>query len=373
MKFTVRRQDLQQELALIQGVVEARATIPILSHLLVRAGKDGLELLATDLEIGLRTGCVADVSSPGAATIPAKKLHDVVRALSSDVVSVESESNNWLRIEGGSFKSRIVGLGAEDFPPPPSAAPEAKTVRVPLTTFQQMVGRVLFAVTTENTRFSINGALMTLSAEELTLVATDGHRLAHATRRVEIPELTEPISALVPRKALAEIGRFKPGDENEEMAITASGNHVFFEAGERALFSRTLEGTFPNYEKVIPEGNEQVARVPRTALADVLSRVAILTSDTSRMVSFAFGANGLTVATNNPNMGDATEELPVEWTGDGVTIGLNFEYVMNFLQAVDCEQVAVFLKDSTTQALFEPVGEEDRGTYRYVVMPMRLG
>ena len=153
------------ELALIQGVVEPKATIPILSHLLLRAETDGLRLLATDLEIGLRTSCAADVSAPGSATIPAKKLHDVVRALNCDTVSFETESNHWLRVEGGSFKGRVAGLAADDFPPQPEFPESEAPIQLPLVAYQRMLSRVLFAVTTENTRFSINGAVSTLLRE----------------------------------------------------------------------------------------------------------------------------------------------------------------------------------------------------------------
>jgi DNA polymerase-3 subunit beta len=371
MKFTVARQDLQQELGLIQGVVEPKATIPILSHVLVRAGGRGLELMATDLEIGLSTRCAAAIDVEGAVAVPAKKLHEVVRALGSDHVSFAGEPNHWLRVEGGSFKGRVVGLAAEDFPPQPLREPKAPVVRVPLATFQEMVGRVLFAVTTENSRFAINGALLEVHPDRLVLVATDGHRLAHVVRSIELPELQSPLTAIVPRKALAELARIRPSDENEEVALSVDGNHVFCEAGPRTLFSRVLEGTFPNYERVIPADNKAIGRVDRQALVDVLSRVALLTSETSRMVSFSFGARGLTISTSNPAMGDASEVLPLEWVGNDVEIGLNYEYVLQFLQQVGRDQVEVRLKDTGSQALFLPAGEGS-GSYQYVVMPMRL-
>ena len=373
MKFTVRKSDLHEELGLSQGVVEAKATIPILSHLLLRADKDGLELLATDLEIGLRARCSADVTAPGAATMPAKKLHDVVRALDCDVISFEAESNDWVKVEGGSFKSRVVGLPDSDFPSQPEFPEEGPTVRLPLTTFQSMLARVIFAVTTENTRFSINGALLKVGDGALTLVATDGHRLAHVTRSLELPDLAEPISVLVPRKALAELMRLKPADENDELELASAGNHVFFRGQGRLLYSRILEGTFPNYEKVLPKENDVTARVSREALNRVISRVAILTNDTAKMVTLHLNEGSLSISTQNPNMGEAREELPVEQQGGEVKIGLNYEYLLNFLGVVGTEQVELKLKDSSTQALLGPAGEGADGlTYDYVVMPMRL-
>jgi len=373
MKFTVRKSDIQAELGLSQGVVEAKATIPILSHLLLRADKEGLELLATDLELGLRARCSADVTSPGAATIPAKKLYDMVRALDCDVISFESESNDWVKLEGGSFKSRVVGLPDADFPSQPEFPEDAPDVRLPLTTFQEMLGRVIFAVTTENTRFSINGALLKVGDGALTLVATDGHRLSYVTRSLDLPELSEPISVLVPRKALAEIMRLKPVDENDELELASAGNHVFFRGQGRLLYSRTLEGSFPNFEKVLPQDNDVSAIVDRDALNRVISRVAILSNDTAKMVSVHLVDGKLSISTQNPNMGEAREELDVEQIGGEVKIGLNYEYLLQFLQVVGCEKVELKLKDSSTQALLSPTGE-DAGdiTYKYVVMPMRL-
>jgi len=373
MKFTVRKSDLQDELGLSQGVVEAKATIPILSHLLLRADKDGLELLATDLEIGLRARCVADVTAPGAATIPAKKLHDVVRALDCDVISFEGENNDWVRIEGGSFKSRVVGLPDADFPSQPEFPESAPGIRLPLTTFQSMLARVIFAVTTENTRFSINGALLKVGDGALTFVATDGHRLAHVTRPVDLPELPEPVSVLVPRKALAELMRLKPKDENDELELASAGNHVFFRGQGRLFYSRTLEGSFPNYEKVLPKDNDVVARVSREALNRVISRVAILTNDTAKMVTLHLADGALSISTQNPSMGEAREELAAEHQGGEVKIGLNYEYLLQFLGVLGSEEVELRLKDSSTQALLGPAGEGSGDlTYQYVVMPMRL-
>jgi DNA polymerase-3 subunit beta len=371
MKFTVQKQHLQEELSLCQGVVEAKTTIPILSHILLQADKDGLQLLATDLEIGLRTRCAGDVTVAGAATIPAKKLHDVVRALDCDVISFETDGNDWVKVEGGSFKGRVVGLPDSDYPTQPEFPEGAATVRLPLTTLQQMLARVIFAVTTENTRFSINGALLKMTPNSLTLVATDGHRLAHVERSIELPELKEELEVLVPRKALAELARIKAVDENDEIEVATEGTHVFFRSQGRLLYSRTLEGSFPNYQKVIPAENTTVATVDREALTRVISRVALLTNDTAKMVSIHLNEGSLTISSNNPNMGDAVETLNVDHQGDEVRIGLNYEYMLQFLQVVGTERLRLKLKDSNTQALLEPAGEQD-ASYRYVIMPMRL-
>ena len=371
MKFTVRKQDLQQELGLTQGVVEAKGTIPILSHILVRADKNGLELLATDLEIGLRTRCAADVTEAGAAAVPAKKLHDIVRALDCEVVSLSSDASQWLKVEGGSFRGRVVGLSETDFPTQPEFPKDAPTVRVPAVVLQRMIARTLFAVTAENTRFSINGALMKLDKRGITLVATDGHRLAHVHWTSDLSGIASDLSVLVPRKALMELGRMRVSDENEEVEIATAGTHVFFRTQGKLLYSRTLEGTFPSYERVIPADNPVSVHVDRKALQDVISRVAILTSDATRLVTLSVDGQALTISATNPSMGEASEELPCEHSGADVKMGLNHEYLQQFLSVEDTEKVEIRLKDGTTQALLKPVSGGTT-SYQYVVMPMRL-
>lgn len=376
MKLTVRKQDLQNELSLCQGVVEAKATMPVLSHVLLRAGKQGLELLGTDLEIGLETGCPADVTEPGALALPAKVLHDVVRSLNCDVVSLESDSRGgadtgWLKVEGGSFRGRVAGLVADQFPKQPQFPTGKAGVSVPLTVLQQMITRTVFAVTAENTRFSINGALMKAGSQGLTLVATDGHRLAYVNRQVDAGG---EIQALIPRKALLELVRLKAVDENEEATLALDGNYAFFRVGRRLLFSRTLEGTFPNYDKVIPQENPVTVRADRRALLDVINRVALLTSDTVRLIVMEFAGGVGTISTGGGAsaavLGEAHETIETEQDGADVKIGLNHEYVRQFLSVLDTEKVEIRLKDSTTQALFQPAGQTG---YQYVVMPMRLG
>ncbi|MEM7248981.1 MAG: DNA polymerase III subunit beta [Acidobacteriota bacterium] len=371
MKFSVARAALHEELSLTQGVVESKSTIPILSHMLVRTDGDGLELLATDLEVGLRTRCAAEVEGQGAAAVPARKLHDVVRALDGDAVHLESKSNDWVAVKSGSFNGRVVGLPEGDFPAQPAFPEDGVTVKLPLSSFHQMLSRVIFAVTTENTRFSINGALLKITKDSVTLVATDGHRLAYVNRAYASPELEEEMSVLVPRKALQELLRFKVQDENEELELTAQDNHVFFRAGRRTLYARLLEGAFPRYERVLPDDNQVIAKVSREAFDAVITRVAVLTNDTARMVALGLSDGNLSVSTTNPNMGEASEDLPAEITGGEAKIGLNYEYIRQFLQAVPDEMIEIHLKDSSTQALFVPGGETEL-EHRYVIMPMRL-
>ena len=327
-------------------------------------------MLATDLEIGMRSRCVADVTEPGAAAVPAKKLHDIIRALNCEVVSLSSDTSNWLRVEGGSYRGRVVGLPEADFPSQPDMPKDATALKVPIRLLQQMVARTMFAVTTENTRFSINGALLEIDTTGMTLVATDGHRLAHVAWLSQLPGVKAKTSLLVPRKALLELSRLRPADENEEIELANAGSHVFFRTPTKLIFCRTLEGTFPAYERVIPADNGISVRVDRRQFLDIITRVAVLTSDATRMITLQVEGDKLTVSGVNPSMGEATDEMAVESSGGDVKIGLNHEYLQQFLAVVDTEKVEMRLKDSGTQALLKPVG--DGPAYQYVVMPMRL-
>ena len=371
MKFTVRKSELQKELALGLGVVESKSTIPVLSHLLVRADKNGLELVGTDLEIGMRSRFAADVTEPGSCAVPAKKLHDIVRALDCDVVSFSSDSSNWHRVEGGSFRGRIVGLPDSDFPTQAEFPKDAAAVKVPASILQRMVARTIFAITAENTRFSINGALLEIDATGLTLVATDGHRLAHVAWAQGISGMSADVGILVPRKALVELSRLPVQDENEEIEIATKDNHVFFRTQAKVLHARTLEGTFPAYERVIPAENPVLVRVDRRGFQDMIGRVALLTSDATRLITLSAEGQSLSASAVNTSLGEASEEMAAEHEGGDVKIGLNHEYLQQFLSVVESDAVELRLKDSNTQALLRPVGTAGIA-YQYVVMPMRL-
>ena len=369
MQFTVKKTDLLSELQLVQGVVEKKATIPILSNLLLRATRQGLEIVATDMELGIQSACDADVESEGAITIHARKLHDIVRALPDAEIRVTLQKGNRVQIKCANAEFKVAGQGVEDFPTLREYDFKG-AVAVPLEFFRAMIDRVIFAITMDDPRYAIYGALLQVKRGSLEMVATDGHRLAYIKREADVAP-REDMKVIVPSKTLAEIQKLAPGPEGE-IRFGVKDNHIFLRSGLRILQSSLFEGTFPNYEKVMPAGNDKILTCETEALLAALRRVSLLSAERTKSVKVAIGSGKMTVSTSNPEFGEAEETVNVEgYSGDPIEIGFNARYLMDFLQAVGSEDVRLELKDGETQGLLRPAGA-DGMDYRYVVMPMRI-
>ena len=368
MDFVTTKENLLKELEVMQGIVEKKSTIPILSNIVIDAQKDQLELLATDLEVGIRTTCEAKVTKPGSVALSARRLYDIVRYLPDAEVRLKSEEGSWTQITCQKARFRIVGLSRDDFP----AMPEfdfAKGIPIERPLFIDMISKVLFAVTTDETRYQINGTLMILSKKSLTMVSTDGHRLAYVSGRLEKGASEERIEVIIPRKTVQEISRI--GDGESEILFGQKDNHVFFKAGKTVMSSTIVPGKFPDFEKVIPEGNDKLLKFDGAAFAEVVRRVALLSSERSRAVKIALQKGSVEISSNNPEVGEAAESIDVEYTGGPLEVGFNAKYILDFLQAMGPGTFILALKDEGTQGLLRPLGQEGRD-YRYVVMPMRI-
>ncbi|MGH9419983.1 MAG: DNA polymerase III subunit beta, partial [Thermoanaerobaculia bacterium] len=296
MELTVAKADLQKELQLCQGVVEKRSTIPILSNVLLRAADDRLQMAATDLDVTILSSCPARVTTPGGVTIEAKRLFDIVRSLPDDDVHITLQENNSLLIDSGTAKFRLLGLPAEDYPTLPTVnATEAYDI--PLDELKTMVAKVKFAITHEETRFQLNGALLKVQAAKMEMVATDGHRMA----LINFPQAsngkrkTTELTILVPRKALEEIMRLESG-ENGTVRFGVSENHLFFEAAERRLLARMIDVNFPNYMEVIAKDNDRKVLVDRERLLATIRRISLVANERTRAVRFDFAPGKLTVS-----------------------------------------------------------------------------
>jgi DNA polymerase-3 subunit beta len=370
MELVARKADLVRELQFFQQIVERKNTIPILANVLIEATGNEITLLATDLEVTLRSRAEAAVSRHGAVTLPAKKLYEVVRALPDGDVNIETEKGGTgVKVSGGQFSSRMPTLPREDFPtitePPGTSGAVIKGA-----TLGQMIGKTQFAITGEDTRYYLNGALFVLKPEQMTFVATDGHRLAlvHADR--ENKGKGEEVKAILPRKALAELGRLL-GDSDGDVQYERGENHLFFGIGPRLLMSRMIDGQFPAYEKVVPKANDKHVEFERDRLVNAVRRVALLSNERSRAVKFVVGKGSVEVTSSSPEFGEAREPIAVDYEGPEITICFNAQYVLDFLNAVDSEVVALDLKDDVSQAVMKPVGVEGYD-YTYVIMPMRV-
>jgi DNA polymerase-3 subunit beta len=375
MELTVAKADLQKELQLCQGVVEKRSTIPILSNVLLKAADGKLSIAATDLDVTVLSACTARVTTPGGVTIEAKRLFDIVRSLPDDDVHITMQENNSLLVESGTAKFRLLGLPAEDYPTLP-AVDMSDAYTISLEELKTMVGKVRFAITHEETRFQLNGALLKIQPTKMEMVATDGHRMA----LINFPKggngktkKGSDFTVLVPRKALEEILRLE-GEEDGTVRFGVSDNQLFFEAGERRLMARMIDVNFPNYMEVISRDNDRRVMVDRERLLSTIRRISLVANERTRAVRFDFAPGKLTVSSTNPELGDARETVPIDYAGNPFFVGLNAAYVTDFLAAVDTPQVSLELKDENSQCIGRPAtNTEDLAyDYLYVVMPMRL-
>ncbi len=368
MELVVRKNDLLKELSLVQGIVERKNTIPILANVLIEAADGAMSLLATDLDVALRSRCEATVAKPGTLTLPAKKLFEIVNALPDTDVRIESDkSGKSVTVAADRFESKLQTLPASEFPTPPQEA-SAVEASLPGPALKRMISHTRFAITSEDTRYFLNGAQLVLRADSLSMVATDGHRLAFV-------KVNEPSGAsahtevLIPRKTLNEVARLIDGGASIE--FSQGENHIFFKAEGRLLISRKIDANFPAYERVIPKTNDKQIEFDRDRLASALRRVRLLSNERSKAIKFNIATDQVEITSSTPELGEAHEVLLVEYSGPAVQICFNADYVENFLNVVETENVLLEFKDEMSQAVMKPIGA-DGYDYTYVIMPMRL-
>jgi DNA polymerase-3 subunit beta len=370
MELVVRKNDLLRELQLFQGIVERKNTIPILANVLMEAKGDQVSFLATDLEVGLRSKCAAAVAKGGALTLPAKKFYEIVKSLPETDIRI-AEDKGGVKVAADRFDSRMQTLPREDFPtlPEGGATPTTSLSRASL---KEMVAKTQFAITGEDTRYFLNGALFVLRPSEMSLVATDGHRLALVTtaRDGKAKKDGDEIRAILPKKTLGELSRLLTEGDGD-ITYERGENHLFFDVGGRLLISRMIDGQFPAYERVIPKGNDKHIEFERDRLTNAVKRVALLSNERSRAVKIQIDKGKVDVTSSSPDLGEAKETLPVEYTGSPVQICFNAQYMLDFLAAVSTDVVSLDLKDEVSQAVMKPVGAEGYD-YTYVIMPMRV-
>jgi DNA polymerase-3 subunit beta len=370
MELVVRKNDLLRELQLFQGIVERKNTIPILANVLMEANGEEVKFLATDLEVGLRSKCAASVAKGGSLTLPAKKLYEIVKSLPETDIRI-AEDKGGVKVAAERFDSRMQTLPREDFPTLPESG-GTPTATLPRSAVREMVSKTQFAITGEDTRYFLNGALFVLRPDSMSLVATDGHRLALVTvpREGKGPKDAEEIKAILPKKTLGELSRLLTDGEGD-IEYERGENHLFFEVGGRMLISRMIDGQFPAYERVIPKGNDKHIEFDRDRLTNAVKRVALLSNERSRAVKIQIEKGKVDVTSSSPDLGEAHETIPVDYSGGSMQICFNAQYVLDFLSAVSTDVVSLDLKDEVSQAVMKPVGA-DGYDYTYVIMPMRV-
>jgi len=370
MEIRLNRADFLNELAPMQGIVERKTTIPALAHILLTVRNDRLSLASTDLDVSLTSWVEGEAKREGAIAVQAKKLIEIIRAVVGEEVLLAEEEPQTLTIKAGKSRFKIRGMDPEDFPTLQSVD-EAGAVEIAFGHFKRMIGKVFFAVSAEESRFQLNGALMRLKEGSVEMVATDGHRLAlveNAAFKGSLPEGVGAEGVLVNRKALQELLRF----EGEGTLLFAqSQHHLSFRLGRRELVCRILEGTFPDYERVIAKDNDNDVVFDRRLMSDAVRRVALLTGDRSRAIRLEITTGQATISAANPDLGEAVEEVPCQYEGEAIQLGMNPDYLSEFLAAVETEKARLALKDENTQAVGYPVDGPDT-RYLCVIMPMRI-
>ena len=365
MKFSLPKEAFLAELQILQGIVEKRNTMPILANILMNVSEGSIELVGTDLEVGLRTHVGAEVAAPGAITVNGKKIFEIVKSLpGGQPVEVELKDET-MEIRAGESEFKVLCLAKEDYPQVPDAAFE-KGLTLPLQDVKDMIDRVFYAITQEQ-RYYLNGALLSLKNRQMELVSTDGHRLSYTKKAQDGLKLDKDISVIVAKKTLNEIRKF----EEETVGFDLDENNLFFRVGARTLISRIIESKFPNYQAVIPKENPHHLVLDRAALADAIRRVSLLSAERSKGIKFTLEKNRLRLFSSNPEIGEARDKMAVEYKGQDIEVGFNAQYLLDFLTAVGSEKVVFELKDENSAVLMRPDPEEGL-TNIYVLMPMKI-
>jgi DNA polymerase-3 subunit beta len=373
MEISVSRQDLLKELTATQSVVERKTTIPILSNFLIEADGECLKITATDLDQAITTSAAAKVKKPGSCTIPARKLYDYIKLLPDGDISIKLLENHWVQIRSGRSNTKMVGMARANYPQVPEF-PTIAATSIPSAALRTLIARTIFAISNEESRYTLNGALLVLKAESLAMVATDGHRLSFVEKPNETLEgISGEKRVLIPRKALQELQQLLSSTEGDKIEFADDEHTLFFRIGHRTLSSRKLTGQFPNYEAVMPHDNTKSAVVRSTELSQAIQRVAQFADERSGAIRMKLEDNQLTVSANSTDSGESEDTIDTPYSSDPITVGFNSSYILDFLKALDNSgEVRLEFKDAQSAGQMRPEDPDAEYKYRYVLMPMRI-
>ncbi len=379
LDITVSRSELLRELTAAQSVVERKTTIPILSNFLFEATGDRLTITATDLDQSLRTSCAAKVKKSGSCTVPARKLYDYIRLLPEGDISIKLQDNHWVQIRAGRSNTKMVGMARANFPQVPDF-PAQGAVKIAAAALRGMVAKTIFAISSEESRYTLNGALLVLKPESMAMVATDGHRLAHIERIGEsLSGVTGEKKTLIPRKALGELqsllanGSANATEETDFVDFADDETTLFFRMGGRVLTSRKLTGQFPNYEAVLPRDNNKFVIVRSEDLMGALQRVAQFADERSGAIKLRLEQNELRISSSSTDAGESEDIIETPYNYDPLMVGFNSAYLIDFLKAIgNTGEVRLEFKDSQSAGQMRPEDGNEDQKYRYILMPMRI-
>jgi len=372
MLFSIEKEIFLKGLSRVQGIVEKRNTIPILSNVLIETDNDAIRLTATDLEVGMRAAYPAKISTAGKITVSAKKLYEIIKELPEQLITFKAKENCWIEISCGKSLFNIVGLSSDEFPHFPDANTE-QMIPISGSLLNEMIEKTGFSISTDDTKYNLNGIYFRTVDEEgkniLRLVATDGHRLALAQRTVptaRIDELSQGV--ILPRKGIHELKKIAE-ESDGDIRIGFMDNSAVVVRDNTVVIMRLVNGDFPDYNRVIPKQNEDIAVIGRDILLHALRRMAILSSEKSKGVKLQLKKDLLEISSSNPDVGDAREEMEVVYNGPEMVIGFNARYMIDILQALDNDKVKLAVRDNLSPGLITPDGDDG---FLAVIMPMRL-
>jgi DNA polymerase-3 subunit beta len=373
MEITVSRQDLVKELTATQSVVERKTTIPILSNFLIEAEDDRLNITATDLDQAIRTSTEAKVKKPGACTIPARKLYDYVKLLPDGDISIKLLENHWVQIRSGRSNTKMVGMARANYPQVPEF-PTVAATSISSLALKTLINRTIFAISNEESRYTLNGALLVIKSESLAMVATDGHRLSYVEKPNEVLEgISGEKRVLIPRKALQELQQLLSVSDAEKVEFADDEHTLFFRVGHRTLSTRKLSGQFPNFEAVMPRDNTKFAVVRSSELSAAIQRVAQFADERSGAIRLRLESNELKISSNSAESGESEDTIDTPYSSDPIAMGFNSGYILDFLKALGNEgEVRLEFKDSQSAGQMRPEDPDAEYKYRYVLMPMRI-
>ncbi len=368
MRLTISREKLQEGLNAVTASIPGKTTLPVLANILVETTERGIKLSGTDLDIAVSTEVAADIETPGAVTIPAKKLSEIARELPPAPVKIAAVGEQRITLECGRSRFKLLGLPRDEFPTFPSVKFD-ESWRIRSGDLQQLISHTSFAVSTEESRPILNGVLWELRPGRMSMVATNGHRLAKMDVPIT-PESGPSNDLIVPPKALEQVRRLFPAEE--ELEIGRGENHIGFRSPFTAVYTRLIEGPYPNYEQVIPKDNDRVAIVDKVALIGALKRMSVVASDQTHRIRLSFNSGMLKFSVQTPDLGEAQDELPIRFSGDQLDIGFNASYLLEILRYIPTDDVRITLKAPERAATLEPEGWSKASTYLCLVMPLRL-
>lgn len=364
MEVQLDRDSFLKGLQMVQNIVEPRQALPILANVLIQANDDTVRVTATDLEVGATVSIPAKVGSAGAITLSARKLGEIIKELPAAALSMKVQDNAWVSLRCGGAAYKLVGLSPDDFPSVTPGTPSA-WVSLDSKTLKEMLDQTSFAISHDEGRYALNGILFSIQGKEIRLVATDGHRLALATRALR--EAMPAATGIVPRKGVLEIARVLGGSEEVEIALVE--NQFVLRMPNFVMMARLIEGQFPNYDQVVPKAHPRRVTMSRGALTAALRRVSVMSEERTKPVKLVLTPGTLKLMAYHPELGEAEETVEVGYTGEELTIGFNSRYLLDALSPLEADQIALELNDAMSPGVLKSFEEE--GTLS-VIMPMRI-